>query len=180
MKRFNGTAVSKGFRAVLCGASLLLVIPLLAPLPADAAPPQEAAHKLSASAVQVVRTQSSATLTIPEDFRVATYEHVILELEATKKFQKVYRDGDSRAESVPDLVIVTLVPATFTAGSQKEREVTTVKGATSIKINVRFTKKDGTVLLEQPIEGKVRFYGENLAATKDFAKKVAKLAKDNF
>ena len=37
-----------------------------------------------------------------------------------------------------------------------------------------------TVLLEKEVEGKVRFYGENLAATKNFATKVAGVVKANF
>jgi len=179
MKRFIPTAVPNRVAIILSGAALLLAVSVLAPRPASAAPPQQA-QKLTASSIQVVRTQTSETLTIPEDFRVATYEHVIEQLEKTKKFQKIYRDGDRTADSVPDLVIMKLIPSSFKQGSQKQREVTTIKGATSIKLNVQFTKKDGTVLLEKEVEGKVRFYGENLAATKDFAKKVATVVKDNF
>ena len=63
-------------------------------------------------------------------------------------------------------------PEAFKPGSQKEREVTTVAGATSIKVKVQFTSREGKVLLEKDVEGKVRFYGENLRATYDLAKKV--------
>jgi hypothetical protein len=38
---------------------------------------------------------------------------------------------------------------------------------------VQFTSRDGKVLLEKDLEGKVRFFGENLRATYDLAKKVA-------
>jgi len=179
MKHSVSLAVPNRIAVSLTGAALVLAIAVLAALPANAAPPPQA-QKLTASAIQIVRTQNSETLTIPEDFRVATYEHVIEQLEKTKKFQKIYRDGDRTADGVADLVILKLVPSAFKQGSQKEREVTTIKGATSIKINVQFTKKDGTVLLEKEVEGKVRFYGENLAATKDFAKKVAKVVNENF
>ena len=35
-------------------------------------------------------------------------------------------------------------------------------------------------LLERDIAGKVRFFGDNLKATNDFAKKVAKVASEHF
>jgi hypothetical protein len=178
MKRRNELAVPYRLAVILSGVVLLLAGSLLAaPGPQDKA---ASAQKLTASAIQVVRTQTSETLAIPEDFRVATYENVIQQIEKTKKFQKIYRDGDRTAASVPDLVILKLVPSAYTAGSQKQREVTTVKGATSIKINVQFTNKDGKVLLEKELEGKVRFYGENLKATYDFAKKVGKVVEESF
>jgi|RhiMetdeSRZDD1v2_1073273.scaffolds.fasta_scaffold186625_5 hypothetical protein len=179
MNSLFATGVSYRVAAILSGVALLLAVSVLAPPPANAAPPQQA-KKLTASAIQVVRTQTSETMSIPEDFRIATYEHVIEQIEKTKKFQKIYRDGDRTAESVPDLVILKFIPSAFKEGSQKEREVTTIKGGTSIKFNVQFLKKDGTVLLEKEVEGKVRFYGENLAATKNFATKVAGVVKANF
>ncbi len=179
MKSLVATAVPYRVAAILSAAVLLLAVFVLVPPLGNAAPPQQA-QKLTASAIQVERTESSETLSIPEDFRVATYEHVIEQLEKTKKFQKIYRDGDRTAETVPDLMILKLIPSAFKEGSQKEREVTTIKGATSLKLNVQFSKRDGTVLLEKEVEGKVLFYGENLAATKNLAKRVAGLAKNNF
>jgi hypothetical protein len=72
------------------------------------------------------------------------------------------------------------MPQAYTAGSQKQREVTTVKGATSIKVKVQFMSRDGKVLLEKDLEGKVRFFGENLRATYDLAKKVAATINESF
>ena len=175
----NRSAVSQRTVFLLGATALLLAASLLVSLPAGAVPPQKT-DKLHASAIQVLRTQPSEGLTIPEDFRIAAYEHVIEQLKKLKKFENVYREGDRDADNSPDLVILKMVPSAYKAGSQKEREVTTVKGATSIKFNVQFTKKDGTVLLDKEVEGKVRFFGENLAATKDLAKKVAGVVKDNF
>jgi hypothetical protein len=60
------------------------------------------------------------------------------------------------------------------------RNVTTVAGKTSIDIHCQFTDKDGKSILERDVNGKVRFLGGNLRATLDFAKKGAKLARDNF
>jgi hypothetical protein len=144
---------------------------------AGAAPP---AQKLSASAILVERTDPPQDLQIPEDFRVCTYEYVIRQVNKTGKFKQVFRSGDKRAQDVPDLVILRMVPSAYKAGSQKQREVTTVSGATSIKFNVQFTDRSGKVLLEKEVEGKVRFMGENLNATYDFAKKVGKVVNESF
>jgi hypothetical protein len=73
-----------------------------------------------------------------------------------------------------------MVPQAFKQGSQKQREVTTVSGSTSIKSKVTFSHRDGQVLLEKDIDGKVRFFGENLRATYDFAKKVADVVNESF
>jgi hypothetical protein len=144
----------------------------------EPAPPQ--AKKLTASAIQLERTDPSDDLLIPEDTRISTYENVILQLIRTKKFEHVYRSGDRTAANVPDLVILRLIPEAFKAGSQKQREVTTVTGATSIKVKIQFTSRDGKILLEKDVEGKVRFYGENLRATYDLAKKVGALVNETF
>ena len=166
--------------AILLGVAALALAGVVLALPGSAAPPPQQAQKLTASAIQVERTNPPEDLVIPESFRVSTYENVILQLEKTKKFQHIYRSGDRTAASAPDLVILHMIPSAYKAGSQKQREATTVKGATSIKVKVQFTKPDGTVLLEKDLEGKVRFFGENLRATYDLAKKVAAVVNDNF
>jgi len=143
---------------------------------ADSQPSQ----KLTASAIQVERIAAPADFLLPEDTSVSMYENLVLQLVKTRKFQHVYRSGDRSATDVPDLVILHLIPEAYKQGSQKEREVTTVAGATSIKVKVEFTSREGKVLLDKEVEGKVRFYGENLRATYDLAKKVATLVNQTF
>jgi hypothetical protein len=143
-------------------------------------PAPQQTQKLTASAIQLERSDPPEDLLIPEDTRVATYENVILQLTKTQKFQHVYRSGDRTAASVPDLVILRVIPQAFKAGSQKQREVTTVSGATSMKVKIQFVSRDGKVLREKIVEGKVRFYGENLRATYDLAKKVAAVVNETF
>jgi len=176
MNRLTRAAFSSIFVLVAGGAALLVA----GSLPPQPGPEQSAAQKLSASAIQIERAEPSEDLVIPEDFRVATYENVVLQVEKTKKFQHVYRSGDRTAVNVPDLVIMRLVPQAYKAGSQKEREVTTVAGSTSIRIKLTFSDKNGKVLMEKEIEGKVRFFGENIRATYDLAKKVAAIVNESF
>ena len=157
-------------------AAFLMVAALLAK---PGLAPQQT-QKLTASAIQLERIVPPEDLQIPEDTRVSMYENIILQLIQTKKFQHVYRSGDRTAADEPDLVILHLIPEAFKPGSQKEREVTSVAGATSIKVKVQFSSREGKVLLEREVEGKVRFYGENLRATYDLAKNVAALVNESF
>ena len=169
--------------SIAMGTAVLLTA---AALRAEPSPPRkpgpapQQTQKLSASAIQLERADPPEDLLIPEDTRVATYENVILQLTKTKKFQHVYRSGDRTAAEVPDLVILRLMPQAFKKGSQKQREVTTVTGSTSIKVKIQIASRDGSILREKVVEGKVRFYGENLRATYDLAKKVAALVNDTF
>jgi hypothetical protein len=142
-------------------------------------PAPQQTQKLSASAIQLERIVPPEGLLIPEDTRISMYENVILQLDKTKKFQHVYRSGDRTATNAPDLVMLRLIPEAFKPGSQKVREVTTVAGATSIRVKVQFTSREGKVLREKDVEGKVRFYGENLRATYDLAKKVAAVVNES-
>jgi hypothetical protein len=168
---------------IAVGTAVLLIAASLSAEPSpprtpDSAPQQT--QKLSASAIQFERTDPPEGLLIPEDTRIATYENVILQLTKTKKFQHVYRSGDRTAADVPDLVILRVIPQDFKKGSQKQREVTTVSGSTSIKVKIQFASRDGKILREKVVEGKVRFYGENLRATYDLAKKVAGFVNETF
>ena len=182
MKPLTKTVFQSIFSGAVCSAALLMAVALPAqPGPSGkSAPAPHQAKKLTASAIQVERTGPTEDLVIPEDTRVATYENLILQVNKTKKFEHVYRSGDRTAATVPDLVILRLIPEAFKAGSQKQREVTTISGATSIKVKIQFSSRDGKVLLEKDVEGKVRFYGENLRATYDLAKKVAALVNQTF
>ena len=170
MKHLNRVAILSILSIAVSGALLLSTSLSATPAPQAATAPS---GKLTASAIQINRMGPAEGLLVPEDFRISTYENVIEQVTKTKKFQHVYREGDKRAADASDLVIVSFMPEAYTAGSQKQREVTTVKGATSIKVKVTFTSRDGKVLLERDLEGKVRFFGENLRATYDLAKKVA-------
>ena len=176
MKPHRRARLLSMFSFAASGAALLMGASLLA----QPGPAAQQTQKLTASAIQLERIVPPEDLLIPEDTRVSVYENVMLQLIKTKKFQHVYRSGDRTAADAPDIVVLHLIPEAFKPGSQKEREVTTVAGATSIKVNVQFTSRDGKVLLEKDVVGKVRFYGENLRATYDLAKKVSALVNESF
>jgi hypothetical protein len=157
--------------------AVLLLGALAAParLHGQAAPPQ--AKK--ASAIQVLMIQSDE-IKLPAEFQISLYENLIQQLEKLAGFQHVYREGDHNANGAADLLVLRSTVRGFKKGSEMARNVTTVSGKTSIDIHCQFTDKDGKSVLERDLNGKVQFFGGNLRATLDFAKKAAKLAHDNF
>lgn len=159
------------------GGLALLGAFLLAGWAASAEAPKPA--KLSASSIQIKRVESDE-VKLPPAFQMALYENLIQEIQKTGKFQHVYRDGDRAAADAPDLVTMHSTVRGFKEGSARMRQVTTVAGATSIKVLVQITARDGRVLLARDVEGKVHFFGENMRATFNFAKNVAKVVRGNF
>ncbi len=135
---------------------------------------QSAPAKLSASAIQIEQVDAGDVL-IPMEFRVAIYESLLDRVRQTSKFKQVFRSGDRQADGVQDLLTLKTKIEGFQEGSQTKREVTTVTGATKVDVSATVVARDGRVLLDQHLTGRVRFFGENLGATHDLAKRIAKL-----
>lgn len=126
-----------------------------------------------------IQTVESGAATLPPEFRIALYENIIAEVRKAGGFLNVFRNGDREAAKFPQLVVLHTAVQGFTEGSQRKREVTTVTGATSIKVHVELTGRDGHSLVGRDVEGKVRFFGDNLRATYDLAKGIAKVLHDS-
>jgi hypothetical protein len=111
---------------------------------------------------------------LPPEFSMATYENLITQLVKTDKFQQVFRSGDHQADGVPNLLVLRTTLLNFERGSQTKRAVTTVGGATKVKVHLKVTTRDGNAVVEKDVQGTVRIFGENLKATYDLAKDIAK------
>jgi hypothetical protein len=155
---------------------LLSALSLAGPL---ARAQQRQPAKIKTSAIQVMMIQSDK-VALPAEFQVSLYEELIDQLQQKGDFAHVYRDGDRNAATVADLIVLQCTVKNFKQGSEKTRQVTTVAGATSITLRCQFKDDRGNSLLERDITGKVRFFGGNLKATYDFAKKAASTAGENF
>ena len=166
MKRYSN--------AILC---LTLVALAFAARPLSAGPAHPVKAKASAIQVEMIRSDE---IKLPAEFQISLYENLVRQLEKQGGFEHVYRDGDRRAKDAPDLVVLHSTVRGFKEGSERARRVTTVAGATSITIHCEFKNTDGKVVLEQDVNGKVWFFGGNLRATYDFAKKTARAAHDSF
>ena len=134
--------------------------------------------KINTTGIQVAMIQSDE-IAVPAEFRVALYENLIRQLQK-RGFQHVYRDGDRNAAGVSDVVVLHSTVRRFKRGNEMARQVTTVAGATSISIHCQFTTAEGRPLLEQDVTGNVRFFGGNLRATYDLAKKASRIAYEKF
>ncbi len=139
----------------------------------------KAPSKVKASVLKVEMVQSEG-VTLPAEFEVALYENLIQQLKKNSGFARILRDGDRNTQDIADLVVLRSTVTSFKEGSERKRQVTTVAGATSMTIHCQFLDSSGNVLLERDVNGKVRFFGGNLKATYDFAKKAASVAHDNF
>jgi len=130
--------------------------------------------KVDTPAIEVKMIQDGE-VALPVEFQVALYENLIQEFQKKGSFREVYRDGDRNAAQSSSVISLYTSVTKFKQGSELERNVTTVAGSTSIAVHCQFNARNGAVLLERDIEGKVRLRGDNLKATEDFAKKAAKI-----
>jgi hypothetical protein len=158
---------------VLMGWVSMLAMPAVVSAQTSATP------KLSASAIQIAMVESG-DIQIPAEFRFAVYERLVEQVGASGAFQKVYRAGDHAADGIPDLVTLHTKVEGFKEGSQTKRELTTVLGATQVDVTASVTARDGHVVINNKITGRVRFFGENLGVTNDLAKRITKLVSEAY
>ena len=135
------------------------------------------ASRARPTGIEVEMVQSDE-IKLPTEFRVALYENLVRQLQKKGGFENVYRDGDRNASEHPGTIVLHSTVTGFKQGSERARQLTTVAGATSMTVHCRFTDANGHTLLERDIKGKVRFFGGNLKATYDFAKKAAGIARE--
>jgi len=116
---------------------------------------------------------------ISGSFQIAIYENLLDELSKTKRFKQVLRDGEGTSSDVPDLLILRTTVEKYAAGSETQRAVTTVSGATKLTVHSQLCTRDGQIVLERTVNGNVRFMGSNLRATHNLARNVANTIKQS-
>jgi len=118
-------------------------------------------------------------LDLAHSFQVAIYENLLEELNKTKRFKQVLRAGDSKASELPDLLILKTTVVKYTPGSETQRAVTTVSGATKLTVRSQLITRDGKIVLDRTVQGNVLFFGSNLRATHNLARNIAKVIKQS-
>ena len=126
-----------------------------------------------------VNQVDAGDLHVAPEFKVAIYENLLVELAKTKQFSAVLRSGDRGANDAPALLILKTTVESYTPGSETKRAVTTVTGATKLKVRSQLCTREGKVVLERVVDGNVRFFGGNLRATHTVARNVAKAMKQS-
>jgi hypothetical protein len=118
-------------------------------------------------------------LGLAHSFQVAIYENLLEELKKTKRFKYVLREGDSKASENSDLLILKTMVVKYTPGSETQRAVTTVSGATKLTVRSQLVTREGRIVLESTVNGDVHFFGGNLRATHNLARNIAKAIKQS-
>jgi hypothetical protein len=137
--------------------------------------PEESLKAAEQWSVQVDRVDPGAT-TLDPCFSDAIYENLLQKLSKSKQFQHVFRSRDRNANVSGVLVLKTIVEK-YSPGSETRRAVTTVNGATKLKVHIQLVTRNGRVVLDRAVEGNVRFIGDNLGATEKVANNTAKILK---
>ena len=143
-----------------------------------AQPARLSAESTAQWTVQVSKVDPGAVGLSPS-FQVAIYENLLQELSKTKRFKWVLRDGDQKAANATDLLLLKTAVERYTAGSETQRAVTTVTGATKLTVHTQLSTPDGKIILERTVHGNVRFMGSNLRATYNLARNIAKTIKQS-
>jgi hypothetical protein len=126
--------------------------------------------------VQVAKIDSGATALDPS-FSDAIYENMLAELPKSKRFKSVFRSGDRNADDAPGVLALKMLVEKYSPGSETRRAVTTISGATKLKVRIQLLTRDNRVMLDHSVEGDVRFIGDNLRATSKVAHNTAKVLK---
>ena len=157
---------------------LLITFALLVTREARAAEKPSTANGSNPWSIQVIKVDP-AGVELSEAFQIAIYENLLEELNKTKRFQQVLRDGNRKAADLPDLLILKTTVEKYSAGSETKRAVTTVAGATKLTVHTQLSTRDGKTVLDRSINGNVRFIGGNLRATHNLAHNIANAVKDS-
>jgi hypothetical protein len=166
-------------------ACLIVLVAIIFALPGQL-PGQTAAVESSAGdgasarrwSVQVAQVEPG-NVDLAYSFQIAIYENLVVELNKTKQFQQVFRDGDLKASEVPNLLVLKTTVEKYTLGSETQRAVTTVSGATKLTVTSQLLTREGKVVFERTVNGDVRFFGSNLRATHNLARNIAKTIKQS-
>ena len=173
---------SKCTLSVACGIALVaIMLTLPSRLPGQtAAAKSSGGNGASATRWSVQVDQVDAgNLDLSYSFQIAIYENLVIELNKTKQFQQVFRDGDVRTGKFPNLLVLKTTVEKYTPGSETRRAVTTVSGATKLTVRSQLLTREGKVVLERTVNGDVRFFGSNLRATHNLAHNIAKTIKQS-
>ena len=171
-KRFVFFAVS----AVIMMVALAQPPQLSAETPTTGAPEVNKNRDTPQWSVQV-NMVDPGNASISASFQIAIYESLLDELNKTKRFKQVLRDGERTSSDVPDLLILRTTVEKYAAGSETRRAVTTISGATKITVRSQLCKLDGQIIWERTVQGNVLFVGSNMRATRNLARNVAETIK---
>jgi len=138
--------------------------------------PEESLKAAEEWSVQVDKIDPGAT-TLDPSFSDAIYENLVKELAKAKQFEHVFRSGDRNANDASGVLVLKTFVEKYSPGSETRRAVTTIAGATKLKVHIQLLTRNSHVVWEHTVDGNVRFIGDNLGATNKVAHNAAKTLK---
>src|SRR5208282_4097240 len=96
--------------------------------------------------VQVDRV-NPGDLEVAYAFQVAIYENLLKELNKTKQFKQVFRDGDRKANEVPNLLVMKTTVETYTPGSETRRSLLRQQFAGYSQLGPQYSQSDQTITM---------------------------------
>ncbi|MEW6209626.1 MAG: DUF4410 domain-containing protein [Acidobacteriota bacterium] len=164
---------------------LLSIICLLAVASASANQKDTAATvKNKYKGIEVVRFEIKDGVQLPPDYLITLTEELVKQMQETKKFAEVLREGETPADQTSALKLTGTVTE-FKPGSRAKRYLIGFgAGKTKIVAHIKFVDRaTGEVLFEDDVDGKVimgGMGGDSIGATRGLAKEVAKVASKQF
>ena len=128
--------------------------------------------------VQIDRVEPGE-IQLAYSFQAAIYENLLEEVNKTRQFKHVFREGDRKAGDTANLLALKATVVKYTPGSETRRAVTTFTGATKLSVRIQLVSGEGKIVLDQMVNGNVRFFGSNLRATHNLARNIAKVIKQS-
>src|SRR6266853_5709750 len=110
---------SKCNLSIACGFALVaIMLALPSRLPGQTAAAKSPGGNGTSAARRSVQVNQvdSGNLDLAYSFQIAIYENLVEELNKTKQFQQVFREGDLKASEVPNLLVLKTTVEKYTPG----------------------------------------------------------------
>jgi hypothetical protein len=167
---------SKYILLTACVTTILTIVAVL-PVRASTVKPSGSNGTPATQWSVQVHQVDRGSVDLASSFQFAIYENLVDEINKTRRFQQVFREGDHSVSEVPNLLVLKTTVERYTPGSETRRAVTTVTGATKLTVRSQLLTRDGRVAVERTIHGDVHFFGSNLRVTHNLARNIAKMIK---
>jgi curli biogenesis system outer membrane secretion channel CsgG len=146
---------------------------------------QEKSHKNKYQNIEVSSFDVKDGINLPAEYVTDLKNELVSELQNTKKFKQVLRDGESATQ--PDAPTIRLIGTVteYKPGSRAKRYfIGFGAGKTKIVAHIKLMDRaTGEALFEDDVDGKViigLFGGNSKGAANGLAKEVAKVARNQF
>ena len=163
---------------------VLLGLVALTAASAPAQNKQPQSHRNKYQNIEVIPFDVKAGTDFPPEYLTEMMKDVVNQLNDTKKFKQVARQGETLTDPGVPTMRLTGTVTEFKKGSRVKRWMVPGAGQTKIVAQIKFVDAaTGAVLFEKRVDGRVAFGvlgGESTGATNGVAKEIAKVTRKEF